>query len=138
MIDLRLSGHVLQNTTQIFSAPEHISDGQAWGVDDLVTYLQRTGYRPDADENALGTYTIQGNTLDIRPSKLSFFAGGNALAVQFNGRVLPTIRPPGGGSDLGTAANDPTLTTNLFDSLLDKRPPGPYDDVSTRLGQASL
>src|SRR5258708_1619175 len=93
MIDLGLSGHVLQNTTQIFSAPEHISDGQAWGVDDLVTYLQRTGYRPDADENALGTYTIQGNTLDIRPSKLSFFAGGNALAVQFNGTVIRTIRP---------------------------------------------
>ena len=32
MIDARLSGHVLQNTTQIFSAPERISDGQAWGV----------------------------------------------------------------------------------------------------------
>jgi len=31
MIDARLSGNVLQNTTQIFSAPEHISPGQAWG-----------------------------------------------------------------------------------------------------------
>src|SRR5258708_17012649 len=112
MIDLRLAGHVLPNTTQIFSAPEHISDGQAWGADDLVTYLQRTGYRPDADENALGTYTIQGNALDIRPSKLSFFAAGNALAVQFNGRVIPTIRPLGGGSDIRPAQNEPALTTN--------------------------
>ncbi|MBI3405974.1 MAG: hypothetical protein HY046_11010, partial [Acidobacteria bacterium] len=31
MIDARLSGNILQNTTQIFSAPEHISAGQAWG-----------------------------------------------------------------------------------------------------------
>ena len=30
LIDARLSGNILQNTTQIFSAPEHISEGQAW------------------------------------------------------------------------------------------------------------
>ena len=41
MIDARLSGHILQNTTQIFSAPEHISTGQVWGTEDLVSYLQR-------------------------------------------------------------------------------------------------
>ena len=138
MIDLRLSGHVLQNTTQIFSAPEHISDGQAWGVDDLATYLQRTGYHPDADENALGTYTIQGNTLDIRPSKLSFFAGGNALAVQFNGRVIRSIRPLGGGSDMGTAEIEPELITNLFDSLREKRRPVRYEDLPPQLVQAIL
>jgi penicillin-binding protein 1B len=138
MIDLRLSGHVLQNTTQIFSAPEHISDGQAWGEDDLVTYLQRTGYRPDADENALGTYTVQGNALDIRPSKLSFFAGGNALAVQFNGRVIRSIRPLGGGSDMGTAEIEPELITNLFDSLREKRRPVSYEDLPQSLVQAIL
>jgi penicillin-binding protein 1B len=138
MIDARLSGHVLQNTTQIFSAPEHISDGQAWGVDDLVTYLQRTGYRPDADENAIGTYTVQGSTLDIRPSKLSFFAGGNALAVQFNGKVIRSIRPLGGGSDMGTAEIEPELITNLFDSLREKRRPVRYDDLPPQLVQAIL
>jgi penicillin-binding protein 1B len=138
MIDLRLSGHVLQNTTQIFSAPEHISDGQAWGADDLVAYLQRTGYRPDADENAQGTYTIQGNTLDIRPSKLSYFGGGNALAVQFNGRVIRSIRPLSGGSDMGTAEIEPELITNLFDSLREKRRPVRYDDLPPQLVQAIL
>jgi len=30
MIDARLSGNILQNTTQIFSAPEHLSVDQAW------------------------------------------------------------------------------------------------------------
>jgi penicillin-binding protein 1B len=138
MIDLRLSGHVLQNTTQIFSAPEHISDGQAWGVEDLVLYLQRAGYRPDADENALGTYTVQGNTLDIRPSKLSYFAGGNTLAVQFNGRVIRSIRPLGGGSDMGTAEIEPELITNLFDSLREKRRPVRYEDLPPQLVQSIL
>src|SRR5882724_12692041 len=68
MIDARLSGHVLQNTTQIFSAPEHISTGQAWGPQDLTQYLQRIGYRPEADDTSLGQYTVQGNSVDVRPS----------------------------------------------------------------------
>src|SRR6266851_1103230 len=41
MIDARLSGHVLQNTTQIFSAAEHISVGQAISPEELTNYLQR-------------------------------------------------------------------------------------------------
>src|ERR1700761_9285605 len=68
-IDARLSGHILQNTTQIFSAPEHISVGQAWGAGDLTMYLQRAGYRPGEDSGALGDYTVSGNIVDIRPSK---------------------------------------------------------------------
>ena len=123
MIDARLSGHVLQNTTQIFSAPGHISDGQAWSLEDLVMYLQRSGYRPEADENSLGEYTINGNIVDIRPSKLSYFGGSNALAVQFNGKTIRSIRPLSGGPDLGAAEIEPELITNLFDSAREKRRP---------------
>jgi len=138
MIDARLSGHVLQNSTQIFSAPEHISDGQAWGPDDLVMYLQRSGYRPEADENALGEYTLNANTVDIRPSKLSYFGGGNAIAVQFNGKVIRSIRPLNGGADLGTAEIEPELITNLFDSQREKRRPVRYEDLPPVLVQAIL
>ena len=138
MIDARLSGHILQNTTQIFSAPSHISDGQAWGLEDLVTYLQRTGYRPEADENSLGEYTINGNVVDIRPSKLSYFGASNALAVQFNGKTIRSIRALGGGPDLGTAEIEPELITNLFDSAREKRRPVRYEDLPPVLVQAIL
>ncbi len=138
MIDERLSGHILQNTTQIFSSPEHISDGQAWGSDDLVMYLQRVGYRPEADDNAMGEYTVNGNTVDIRPSKLSYFSGGNALAVQFNGKVIRSIRPLNGGADVGTAEIEPELITNLFDSQREKRRPVRYEDLPPTLVQAIL
>jgi penicillin-binding protein 1B len=138
MIDARLNGRVLQNTTQIFSAPEYISDGQAWGPDDLTTYLQRAGYRPEADDNSLGQYTVDGSTVDVRPSKLSYFAGNNALAVQFNGRVIKTIRPLSGGPDVGTAQIEPELITDLFDSLREKRRPIRYDDIPPSMVQAVL
>jgi penicillin-binding protein 1B len=138
VIDARLSGHVLQNTTQIFSAPERISDGQAWGETDLVTYLQRVGYRPSADENSLGQYTVEGNTVDIRPQKLSYFGENNALSVQFNGQVIRSIRPLGGGADLGSAEIEPELITNLFDSAREKRRPVRYEDLPPMLVHAIL
>jgi penicillin-binding protein 1B len=138
MINARLSGHILQNTTQIFSAPEPISTGQAWGVEDLVSYLQRAGYRPEEDDNSLGEYTVQGSVVDIRPSKLSYFAGGNDLAVQFNGRTIKSIRPLSGGPDMGTGEIEPELITNLFDSAREKRRPVHYADLPPTLVQAIL
>src|SRR5258708_14073523 len=93
MIDARLSGHVLQSTTQIFSAPEHISVGQAISPEELTGYLQRSGYRPEADENAFAQYTVQRNSVDIRPSKLSYFVCANALDVQFTAKAMRAIRP---------------------------------------------
>src|SRR5881275_710164 len=129
MIDARLSGPIFQNTTQIFSAPEHISAAQAWGPDDLTDYLTRVGYRPETDPHALGQYTVQGNTVDIRPSKLSYFGGKNALAVQFRGKSIKSIRPLEGGSEMDTAEIEPELITNLFDSAREKRRPVRYEDL---------
>ena len=138
MIDARLSGHILQNTTQIFSAPEHIATGQAWGTEDLVSYLQRSGYRPEPDDNSLGEYIVNGNVVDIRPSKLSYFGGTNDLAVQFNGRTIKAIRPLSGGPEMGTAEIEPELITNLFDSAREKRRAVRYDDLPPVLVQAIL
>ena len=138
MIDARLPGNVLQNTTQIFSAPEHISAGQAWGPEDLTGYLTRVGYRPIQDENAIGQFTVRENTVDIRPSKLSYFAGSNALAVQFRGKSIRSIKPLSGGTDLDTAEIEPELITNLFDSAREKRRPVPYEDLPVMLVDAIL
>jgi penicillin-binding protein 1B len=138
MIDARLSGNILQNTTQIFSAPQRIADGQVWSAEELASYLQRVGYRPTSDDHALGQYTIQGNTVDIRPSKLSYFAGSNAIAVQFSSKAIKAIRPIGGGSDLGTADIEPELITNLFDSAREKRRAVRYEDLPQTLVHAIL
>jgi penicillin-binding protein 1B len=138
MIDARLSGKVLQNTTQIFSAPQYISAGQAWSAEDLTMYLTRIGYRPEADDTSMGQFTVQGNTVDIRPSKLSYFGGSNALAVQFSGRSIRSIRPLSGGGSLDTAQIEPELITNLFDSAREKRRPVRYEDVPPELVHAIL
>ena len=138
MIDARLSGNILQNTTQIFSAPQVISPGQAWGPPDLTAYLQREGYRPESDDSSLGQFTVTNNVVDIRPSKLSYFAGGNALAVQFTGKTIRSIRPLSGGAEMGSAEIEPELITNLFDSAREKRRAVRYEDLPPTLVNAIL
>jgi penicillin-binding protein 1B len=138
MIDARLSGRILQNTTQIFSSPERISDGEVWNLGDLVMYLQRSGYRPEADDWALGEYSVEGNTVNIKPSRLSYFGGANAISVQFNGKTIRSIRPLTGGTDLGTAEIEPELITNLFDSSREKRRLVRYEDLPATLVRAIL
>ncbi len=138
MIDQRLSGGILQNTTQIFSAPLRISPGESMTADELAAYLQRAGYRPQEAEGALGQYTAQNNTIDIRPSKISYFAGGNALQVRFAGKTIQSIRPLSGGSELGAADVEPELITNLFDDAREKRRAVRYDDFPKPLLNAIL
>ncbi len=138
MIDARLSGKIFQNTTQIFSGPEYISVGQAWSPQDLATYLTRIGYRPEVDENSPGEYTVEGDTVDIRPSKQSYFGGSNALAVKFSGKVIQSIRPLAGGAEMGSAQIEPELITNLFDSAREKRRPVRYEDLPPMLVHAIL
>ena len=138
MIDARLSGNILQNTTQIFSAPVEISPTETFTANELTTYLQRVGYRPEADDSSLGQYTANGNVVDIRPSKLSYFAGGNALSVQFGAKTIRAIRPLGGGSEMASAEIEPELITNLFDSAREKRRAVRYDDLPPNLVNAIL
>ncbi|HEY1423821.1 MAG TPA: PBP1A family penicillin-binding protein [Candidatus Acidoferrum sp.] len=138
MIDARLSGKILQNTTQIFSAPAEIAPGEVMTPVELTTYLERVGYRPETDDSELGQYTAKDNVVDIRPSKISYFAGGNALEVQFRGKVIKSIRPLGGGTEFGTAEIEPELITNLFDSAREKRRAVRYEDLPPNLVNAIL
>ena len=138
MIDARLSGRVLQNTTQLFSAPQSIATGEVWTAGEMVAYLTRVGYRPVKDDNAMGQFTEQGDTVDIRPSKYSYFSATNALSVQFDGKKIKSIRALAGGSDLGSAEIEPELITDLFDSAREKRRPVLYQDLPPTLVHAIL
>jgi len=83
-----LSGNVLQNTTQIFFRAGTDLHRPGLGPRRLGAVPSARRLPPGADDNSLGQYTVQGNTVDVRPSKLSYFAGNNAIAVQFAGKTI--------------------------------------------------
>ena len=138
MIDERLSGHTLQNTTQLFAAPGRIAAGDTTSLEELIAYLQRSGYRAQEIDGASGYYSVHGNTLEIHPGKMSYFSGSNAVRVQFTGKTVSSIRSLPDGAEISSAGLEPELLTNLFDSAREKRRPVSYDNLPPVLVQAVL
>src|SRR5947209_16042596 len=116
MIDLRLSGRALQKTTQIYSGPQRINEGEILSRDDLASLLQRAGYRTQAISGGVGQYKPEADRIEIHPGAGSFFHGANAMQVQFAGKSIKAIRALPSGEELATAEVEPQLLTNLFDS----------------------
>jgi len=69
-------------------------------------------------------------------SKLSYFGGNNALAVQFAARAFAPSNPWGWTNWI--RGNRPELITNLFDSAREKRRPVRYEDLPVMLVDAIL
>src|SRR2546427_8315353 len=138
MIDLRLSGRALQKTTQIYSGPQRINEGEILSRDDLASLLQRAGYRTQAISGGVGQYKPEADRIEIHPGASSFFHGTNAVQVQFAGKSIKAIRALPSGEELATAEVEPQLLTNLFDSAREKRRPVRYDDLPKVLVDAVL
>lgn len=138
MIDLRLSGRGLQKTTQIYSGPQQISEGETLGRDQLASLLQRSGYRTQTISGGVGQYSLAADRMEIHPGASSYFHGTNAVQVQFAGNTIKAIRALPGGNEMGTAEVEPQLLTNLFDSAREKRRPVRYEDLPKILVDAVL
>src|SRR5712692_1649567 len=138
MIDLRLSGRALQKTTQIYSGPQRINEGEILSRDDLASLLQRAGYRTQAISGEVGQYKPEADRIEIRPGASSFFHGANAVQVQFAGKSIKAIRALPSGEELATAEVEPQLLTNLFDSAREKRRLVRYEDLPKVLVDAVL
>ena len=78
LIDQRLTGQIFQNTSRVYSAPGNIYTGEELRPGDLTEYLLRAGYQDGEVPGAPGQIHVKGNTVDITPSKQSYFHGGNA------------------------------------------------------------
>ena len=121
MIDARLSGEVFGNTSQVYSAPRRLYEGEAISRNDVVATLEHAGYFDQPNDAARGVYTVSGNTLSIRPSPNSYFGGTNPLRIEFSGAKIERIHSLAGGAELPSAEIEPELITNLFDTAREKR-----------------
>jgi len=138
MIDDRLTGQVFQNTSRVYSAPGHIFSGESMRPKDLTDYLLRAGYLESAIPGAPGEFHANGLHIEIIPSANSYFRGTNAIKVDFAGNSIVKISPLNGGADLPSAAVEPQLITNLFDSSREKRRIVRYEDLPPNMVNAVL
>src|SRR6266496_3978822 len=115
LIDARLGGQVFQNSTSIYTAPRIIAAGDALSPNDVAGYLLRAGYSQRDNPKAPDKVIVSGSSIEVRPSTKSYFAGHNALRLEFTARKLSHIRDLEKGAALSIAQLEPKLLTNLFD-----------------------
>jgi penicillin-binding protein 1B len=138
LIDERLSGQIYQNTSRVFSAPGHIYTGQILHPGDLATYLLHAGYQEGELQGTPGEFKVKGSTVEIRPSKDSYFHGGNALRVDFSGTAVTRISQLNDGLQRDFAEIEPEVITNLFDSTREKRRVVRFEDLPKNMVDAVL
>jgi penicillin-binding protein 1B len=138
LINQRLTGQVYQNTSRVFSGPGHIYTGETMRSGDLATYLLRAGYQEGEVDGAPGEFKLKGSTVEIHPSRDSFFQGGNALRVDFSGGTISRILQLSDNTPRVAADIEPDLITNLFDSSREKRRVVRFDDLPKDMVDAVL
>jgi len=121
MIDARLSGQVFGNTSQVYSAPRRIYEGEPIAEGDLASSLERAGYFDRPVDGARGDFNSSHSSLYIHPSPASYFGGANSLRVDFGGGRIARIASLADGARLSSAEIEPELITNLFDTAREKR-----------------
>ena len=138
LIDQRLTGQIFQNTSRVYSGPGHIYTGETLRAADLASYLLRAGYQEGSVEGAPGRFRVAGSAVEIRPSVDSYFQGHNELRVEFSGTEISRISQLSDGAQLDSAAIEPELITNLFDSAREKRRVVRFEDLPPVLVHAVL
>ncbi len=138
MIDEHLAGHTQQTTARIYAAPARISQGETLSATQFVGDLQSAGYRPSESEDATGWYSVRGNVVEVHPAAASYFAGKNALRVDFAGNTIHAIHSLDDNSAPDSAQIEPELLTNMFDSSREKRRQVLFADIPPILVHAVL
>jgi penicillin-binding protein 1B len=138
LVDQRLTGQIFQNTSRLYSAPSRIYTGEEIKLAELSAYLLRAGYQDGEVPGAPGQIHVKGTTLEIRPSKESYFHGGNALRVVFTGPSISKITQISDGTPRDSAELEPEVITNLFDSSREKRRIVRFDDLPNVMVNAVL
>jgi penicillin-binding protein 1B len=138
MIDQRMTGQVFENTSHVYTAPQHIVVGEQLRPSDLAGHLTRAGYTTTEVGGAPGRLHVSGSTVEVRPSAESYFGASNALRVEFSGGTVARIVSLPNGDALGSAEIEPELLTNLFSSSREKRRVVRFEDLPSPLVNAVL
>jgi penicillin-binding protein 1B len=141
-IDARLSGQVFNRASVVFSAPTPITVGEELTPEEIAKRLRRALYAEGDSGSRVGTYTLDGDDIRIRPGTLSYFAAepvteGPATVGFKDGRIAYINT----GEDQGAVDHyflEPEPITTLFDQSRTKRRLIRYQDLPPVLVNAVL
>ena len=145
IVDERLaSGPIFANVAQIYAAPREVRMGQHLTVSFIAQELRRAGYNSNPQ---LGTFTLNGNSIRIKPGPQSYHSTDGATITtgqssdadtgMSSGPVVQSITADN-GAPLTAYQLEPQLITALSEENRTKRRLVTYDEIPPKMVQAVL
>jgi len=145
IVDERLaSGPIFANVAQIYAAPREVRLGQRLTVSFIAQELRRAGYNSNPQ---LGTYTLSGNSIQIKPGPQSYHSTDGATIATVpsydigtntsSGPVVQSITAEN-GAPLAAYQLEPELITALSGENRTKRRLVTYQEIPPNMVQAVL
>ncbi|HEX4154710.1 MAG TPA: transglycosylase domain-containing protein [Acidobacteriaceae bacterium] len=135
LVSARLAhGPLLASVAQIYAAPEEVRPDQQLTAENIAASLRRAGYNSNPQ---MGTYRLEGETVQVKPGPESYLAADGATIVSSNGQIQ-TITAENGAA-LAAYKLEPELITALSeDKGRTKRLMVTYNQIPPRMVQAVL
>jgi len=126
------SGPLFAPVAQIYAAPREVRNGQHLTAEEIARDLRQAGYNGNRQ---LGTYQLDGETIQIKPGPQSFHSTDGATIDTSGGNVQSITAD--NGAALRAYQLEPQLITALSeDKNRTKRRLVSYDEIPPRLVQA--
>ena len=127
-------GPLFTSVAQIYAAPQEVRPGQQRTADEIAAALRRAGYNINPE---MGTYRLQGDTIQVKPGPQSYLAADGATIVTSDDEVKTITAED--GAPLAGYKLEPQLITALSEGdSRTKRRMVTYDEIPPRMVQAIL
>jgi len=128
IIEQRFRGSVFASSAKIFAAPHVVKVGNKLTVSAIAAELRHAGYSEKEDESPLGSYRLQGGSIEVLPGPESYHSPEPATITVADG-VVSAINSHASG-ELEAYELEPQMLTSLFDAeQRSKRQLVKYDDI---------
>src|SRR5215469_12728306 len=127
-------GPLFASVAQIYAAPQEVRPGQQRTASEIAAALKQAGYNVNPE---MGTFRLQGNTIQVKPGPQSYLAADGATIVTSDGQVKTITAED--GAPLAGYKLEPQLITALSEgSSRTKRRMVSYNQIPPKMVQAVL
>ncbi|HYL95956.1 MAG TPA: PBP1A family penicillin-binding protein [Terriglobales bacterium] len=137
IIDKKFRGPVFSSSAKIYAIPRVVRVGEKISPREIAAQLQRAGYSEAQGQSPMGSYRVEGSSLEIAPGPESYHSPEPATIWVKEGKVDRIASKSGG--DLAAYELEPQLITALFDAeQRSKRQIVKYDEIPKIMVDAVL
>jgi penicillin-binding protein 1B len=135
VVDDRLAaGPIFASVSQIYAAPKEVRTGQKLTASFIARELRQAGYNANSQ---LGTFTLTGDTIRIKPGPQSYHATDGAT-IDTTGGEVQSITAENGVALRGYSLEPQLITSLSEDKNRTKRRLVTYSEIPPRMVQAVL